>query len=68
MYEGIPAQKRGRGQAKRGDDKVGKSSMKPNFDFRLTLEKQDVVGLTCNFPWIWQSASREGASAPCPQQ
>lgn len=51
---------------KRGDNKVDRSSMKPNFDFHpcLTLEKQDVVGLTCNFPWIWQSGSRDRSISP----
>lgn len=34
--------------------------MKPNFDSHscLTSEKQNVVGLICNFPWIWQSGNR----------
>lgn len=45
---------------------MGKSSMKPNFDFHpcLTLEKQDVVGLTYNFPWMWQSGSKDRSISP----
>lgn len=64
MQEGIPDQERGRGQAR--DIVVGNGSMKPNFDFHpcLTLEKQIVVGLTCNFPCIWQKGSRDRSISP----